>query len=103
VLGRYVGLLLDSLLGRVEHFLGYAHVVAHGENEPRRPIVEHEATSMKLVVDVRGRDRRPAAHDRLAQRGRDVTGGCPGAKHAGRIGRQLPLLGSVGRQPHRRN
>ncbi len=62
-----------SRLAASSTYLGNAEAVDDDDREARGAIVEHQAARVQFVVDAGGRERRPPADDRAAERRRDVA------------------------------
>ena len=83
VLRRQSRLFVHQPLGLVEDLARDSDAVTQHDSEAGLSVVEHQAAGMQLVVDLGGGRRLPAAHDRSAQKRRDVTGRRAGAERAG--------------------
>ncbi len=84
--GRNAGGLLDEAAGLGAYRSVEAEQVADHEREARTPVVEDEAASVQLVVDVLRGKGGEAADDRRAKWRREVARGGPGAESRGRGG-----------------
>ena len=96
---REVGLLADPPPRLVEDLAIDAEIVAHHQGQARLAVVEHQASRVKLIVDVGGLNGAPPADDPLPQRWCDVGRRRAGAEQPGGLpGLRLPLRGF--RQTH---
>jgi hypothetical protein len=88
---RQPRLVVDHLPGGVEDLAGDPHVIADREGQARLAVVQDQAAGVELVVDVAGRRDVEVAHDRLAERRRDVARRRPGAEDAIALGLRVGL------------
>src|SRR3954467_8827645 len=65
--------LRDDFAGFVTDEAMDPEQVTNHERQPRIAVIEHQTSSVQVVVNVRGRRRRETAHDALAERRRNVA------------------------------